>query len=125
MTPPCCSRTLTIRVTSRSRSFLGTCRIQDCQRDLNTRSHRLRRSQKRGELMQSARKPWWQQATAIVSLGAGGAVTGLSFVPRASAEVKSPSNMLIRLLAQEKPAQPAPADDATLRSAIVNVANYY
>ena len=75
--------------------------------------------------MQSARKPWWQQATAIVSLGAGGAVTGLSFVPRASAEVKSPSNMLIRLLAQEKPAQPAPADDATLRSAIVNVANYY
>jgi flagellum-specific peptidoglycan hydrolase FlgJ len=76
--------------------------------------------------MQSVRKPWWQQATAIVSLGAGGAVTGLSFVPGTTAEVKSPSNMLIRLLAQEKPAQPAAApDDATLRSTIVNVANYY
>jgi flagellum-specific peptidoglycan hydrolase FlgJ len=78
--------------------------------------------------MQSVRKPWWQQATAIVSLGAGGAVTGLNFVPKAPAEARSPSNMLIRLLAQEKPArpaQPSAADDAALRSAIVSVARHY
>ena len=31
--------------------------------------------------MPSASKPWWQQATALVSLGAGGAITGFSFVP--------------------------------------------
>ena len=36
--------------------------------------------------MPSASKPWWQQATALVSLGAGGAVTGLSFVPQPAAD---------------------------------------
>ena len=50
-------------------------------------------------LLPSASKPWWQQATALVSLGAGGVVTGLSFVPKASADVSSPASMPINLLA--------------------------
>jgi flagellum-specific peptidoglycan hydrolase FlgJ len=75
--------------------------------------------------MPSARKPWWQQATALVSLSASGAITGFSFAPKTTADVKSPSNLQIRLLALQQAASPAPADDATLRSAIVNVAHYY
>jgi flagellum-specific peptidoglycan hydrolase FlgJ len=39
--------------------------------------------------------------------------------------MKSPSSVPIHLLALKQAAQPAPADDAMLRSAIVNVANYY
>ena len=75
--------------------------------------------------MQSLSKPWWQQVTALVSLSAGGAITGLSFVPRAAADMKSPSSVPVHLLALRQAAQPSPADDAVLRSAIVNVANYY
>ena len=75
--------------------------------------------------MTSASRPWWQQATALVSLGAGGAITGFSFVPKTAADLTSPSGMPVRLLALEHAAQPAPADEATLRSAIVNVASYY
>jgi flagellum-specific peptidoglycan hydrolase FlgJ len=73
----------------------------------------------------SASKPWWQQVTALVSLGAGGAITGFSFVPQAAADMTSPTSVPMRLLALDQPAQPAPADDAMLRSAIVNVTNYY
>ena len=75
--------------------------------------------------MISARKPLWQQVTALVSLGASGTITGFSFVPAASADLTSPTSMPIRLMALERSAQAAPADDGTLRSAIVNVANYY
>jgi flagellum-specific peptidoglycan hydrolase FlgJ len=75
--------------------------------------------------MTSASRPWWQQATALVSLGAGGAITGFSFVPKTAADLTSPSGMPVRLLALEHAAQPAPADEATLRSAIINVASYY
>jgi flagellum-specific peptidoglycan hydrolase FlgJ len=74
--------------------------------------------------MHSPSKPWWQQVTALVSLSAGGAITGFSFVPRA-ADIKSPSSIPIHLLALKQSNQQAPADDAMLRSAIVNVANYY
>jgi flagellum-specific peptidoglycan hydrolase FlgJ len=75
--------------------------------------------------MPSASKPWWQQATALVSLGAGGAVTGLAFVPQPAADLTSPTSMPVHLMALEQSARPAAADDAALRSAIVNVANYY
>jgi flagellum-specific peptidoglycan hydrolase FlgJ len=74
--------------------------------------------------MHSLSKPWWQQVTALVSLSAGGAITGFSFVPRAT-DIKSPSSIPIHLLALQQSNQQAPADDGTLRSAIVNVANYY
>ena len=75
--------------------------------------------------MPSAGRPWWQQATALVSLGAGGAITGFSFVPRPPADLTSPSSMPVGLMALEKSAQPAQADNDALRSAIINVANYY
>jgi len=78
--------------------------------------------------MYSASKPWWQQMTALVSLSASGTITGFSFVPRAAADLSKPSSVPIRLLALDRsvrPVQPAPADDAIFRSAIVKVAHYY
>ena len=75
--------------------------------------------------MPSAGRPWWQQATALVSLGAGGAITGFSFVPRPAADLTSPSSMPVGLMALEKSAQPAQASNDALRAAIINVANYY
>jgi flagellum-specific peptidoglycan hydrolase FlgJ len=75
--------------------------------------------------MPSGGRPWWQQATALVSLGAGGAITGFTFVPRPAADLTSPSSMPVGLMALEKSAQPAQANDDALRSAIINVANYY
>src|SRR6266516_5908825 len=78
-----------------------------------------------GELVPSASKAWWQQATALVSLGAGGAITGLSFVPQSPAELTSPASLPINLMALEHAARQGTANDATLRSAIINVAKYY
>ena len=75
--------------------------------------------------MPSAGKPWWQRATALVSLGAGGAVTGFSFVPRPAADLTSPSSMPVHLMALEQSARPAETADGAMRAAIVNVANYY
>ena len=75
--------------------------------------------------MHSLSKPWWQQVTALVSLSAGGVITGFSFAPRAAADIKSPSSIPIHLLALKQSNQQAPADDGMLRSAIVNVASYY
>ncbi len=75
--------------------------------------------------MHSAGKPRWQQMTALVSLSAGGVVTGFSFVPAPAADLASPTGMPIRLMALAQSARLAPAGDAALRSAIVNVANYY
>ncbi|HXZ73544.1 MAG TPA: hypothetical protein VEH31_22085, partial [Streptosporangiaceae bacterium] len=75
--------------------------------------------------MPSAGKPWWQQATALVSLGTGGAVTGFSFIPQPAADLTSPSSLPVHLMALEQAAQPTAADDGALRSAIVNVAKYY
>ena len=70
-------------------------------------------------------QPRWQQVTALVSLSAGGAIAGLSFVPRTAADLASPTAVPIHLLALQHAARPAPADDHVLRSAIVNVAHYY
>ena len=75
--------------------------------------------------MRPAPRPRWQQATAVVSLGAGGAVTGLSFVPGSPADVTSPATLPFTLMALEKSANSAPSDDAALRSAIVNVARHF
>src|SRR6202049_2818678 len=82
-------------------------------------------NRERGDLVHSASKPWWQQVTALVSLSAGGAITGFSFAPKAAADMTSPASVPIRLLALDQSVKPLPADDATLRSAIVNVTNYY
>ena len=75
--------------------------------------------------MQRASKPWWQQATALVSLSAGGAITGFSFVPQASVDFSSPTSLPVNLLALQHSVRQAPAGDATLRTAIVNVAQHY
>jgi flagellum-specific peptidoglycan hydrolase FlgJ len=74
--------------------------------------------------VQSASKPW-QQATALVSLGLGGAITGFSLIPNSPAELRSPSSLPVTLTALSRPAKPASTGDSTLRSAIVNVAQYY
>jgi flagellum-specific peptidoglycan hydrolase FlgJ len=66
--------------------------------------------------------------TALVSLSAGGAITGFSFVPKAAADISSPASMPLNLLALRQSghsARPAPGADAMLRTAIVNVAQYY
>ena len=76
--------------------------------------------------MQSASKPRWQQMTALVSLGTGGAMTGFSLIPGSTAaDLASPAKAHIHLLAQQQTAQPASSAEAPLRSAIVNVARYY
>ena len=90
--------------------------------------------------MHSARKPWWQQATALVTVTTGGMITGFNFVPGAAATMTSPASVPLHLLALEQAAQPGAAmnaravggdsadsatGDALLRSAIVNVAKYY
>ncbi|MGH3249823.1 MAG: hypothetical protein ACRDOI_26985, partial [Trebonia sp.] len=89
--------------------------------------------------MRSVRKPWWQQATALVTVSAGGVMTGFNFVPGAAETMTSPTSVPLHLLALERAAQPGtPGDlavggdsaarvtgDASLRAAIVNVAGYY
>jgi len=76
-----------------------------------------------------ARKAWWQQATALVTVSAGGVITGFNFVPGA-ATLTTPANVPLHQLALEQAVQPdtagkATASDAQLRAAIVNVARYY
>jgi flagellum-specific peptidoglycan hydrolase FlgJ len=88
----------------------------------------------------SVRKPWWQQATALVTVTTGGMITGFNFVPGAAATMTSPTSVPLHLLALEQAARPGAAlnaravggdsadsatADALLRSAIVNVAKYY
>ena len=75
--------------------------------------------------MNSPRKPWWQQATALVSVGAGGAITGFAFVPGTADQVASPASVPVTLTALDQAARPAQADDSAVRAAIVSVATYY
>jgi flagellum-specific peptidoglycan hydrolase FlgJ len=75
--------------------------------------------------VQSVRKPWWKQATALVTVSTGGAITGFTFVPGAAATMTTPTSVPVHLLALEKAAAPVHSPDAGLRSAIVNVAGYY
>jgi flagellum-specific peptidoglycan hydrolase FlgJ len=89
--------------------------------------------------VRSVRKPWWQQATALVTVSTGGVITGLNFVPGAAVTMTSPTSVPLHLLALEQAAQPGTlgdlavggdsaaraTSDAQLRSAIVNVAGYY
>jgi flagellum-specific peptidoglycan hydrolase FlgJ len=79
--------------------------------------------------MSIARKARWQQATALVTVSAGGVITGFNFVPGA-ATLTTPASVPLHQLALEQAAQPDPAGEATasdaqLRAAIVNVARYY
>lgn len=87
--------------------------------------------------MQSVRRPWWQQATALATVSTG-VITGFNFVPGAAATMNSPTSVPLHLLALEQAARPGAAGDlaagvggaarvtanAQLRTAIVNVARY-
>ena len=75
--------------------------------------------------MHPVKKPTWQQATALVSLSTCGAMTGFAFAHGTVGDMTSPTRMPVHLLALKKPAKPVSASDGALRSAIVNVANYY
>ncbi|HWG12311.1 MAG TPA: hypothetical protein VG268_03460, partial [Streptosporangiaceae bacterium] len=79
--------------------------------------------------MSSPRKPWWQQATALVSLGTGGAITGFAFAHGSPAQLASPASVPVTLTALDQAAQPAatqaPSDESVVRTAIVKVASYY
>ena len=61
----------------------------------------------------------------MVTLTAGGAVTGFSFVPGTAADLSSPTGVPVHLMALEHAARPSADDDAALRTAIVNVSHYY
>jgi flagellum-specific peptidoglycan hydrolase FlgJ len=81
--------------------------------------------------VQTNNKPWWAQATALVSVTASGAVTGLTFAPGTPADLAGPTSVPVHLLALEKSATENPAtqhnanSDTALRAAIVNVARHY
>ena len=75
--------------------------------------------------MHPVKKPTWQQATALVSLSTCGAMTGFAFAHGTVDDMTSPTRMPVHLMALTKPARPVSASDSALRSAIVNVANYY
>ena len=90
--------------------------------------------------MHSVKKPWWQQATALVTVTTGGVIAGFNFVPGAAETMTSPTSVPLHLLALEQAGQPGAAmnaravggdsadaatGNALLRSAIVNVAKYY
>ena len=76
--------------------------------------------------MSPAPRPQWQQATALITLGASGIVTGLSFVPKAPADLTSPTSLPpVRLLALDHANAPALGTDAMLRAAIVHIARHF
>ena len=52
-------------------------------------------------------------------------MTGFAFAHGTVDDMTSPTRMPVHLLALKKPAMPVSASDSALRSAIVNVANYY
>jgi flagellum-specific peptidoglycan hydrolase FlgJ len=89
------------------------------------------RRRREEEPVQAVRKPWWQQATALVAVSTGGVITGFNFVPGASATMTSPTSVPVHLLALEQAARTGTDSGAgitantQLRSAIVNVAGYY
>jgi flagellum-specific peptidoglycan hydrolase FlgJ len=72
-------------------------------------------------------KPWWQQATALVTVTTGGVITGLSFVPGTAQAATTPAAVPLHLLALDQAARPgAPVTgDAQVRAAVVNMARYY
>src|SRR5215472_3983074 len=80
-------------------------------------------------------RPWWQQATALVTVTSGGVITGLNFAPGTAATMTTPNGLPLHLLALEKSAAGelgasasdtgGHAGDNVLRPAIVNIAKHY
>jgi len=73
-----------------------------------------------------ASRPQWQQATALITIGAGSVATGITFVPNAAADLTSPASVApVTLLALEHANAHAPGKDAMLRAAIVHMARHF
>jgi hypothetical protein len=73
-----------------------------------------------------APRPQWQQATALITIGAGSIATGLSLVPKAPADLTTPASIPpVTLLALDHANAPAPGRDAMLRAAIVHMARHF
>src|SRR5579859_3376912 len=82
-------------------------------------------------------RPWWQQATALVTVSTGGVITGLNFAPGTPATMTDPGGLPLHLLALEMSANgglggtasgtvaDAQSRDTALRTAIVNIAQRY
>jgi flagellum-specific peptidoglycan hydrolase FlgJ len=83
-------------------------------------------------------RPWWQQATALVTVTTGGVITGLSFAPGTPGTMTSPNGLPVHLLAMQQSAGGAlgadgsslagggaQSGDSVLRPAIVNIARHY
>jgi flagellum-specific peptidoglycan hydrolase FlgJ len=85
----------------------------------------VRSPRKEGDSVTAARKPRWQQATALVSLSTAGAMTGIAFAHGTAADLTSPASMPAQLLAFKKPAGSAASSDGALRSAIVSAARSF
>ena len=76
--------------------------------------------------MPPASRPQWQQATALITIGAGGIATGISFLPKAPADLTSPASVPpVTLLALEHASGPTVGSDAMLRAAIVHIARHF
>ncbi len=73
--------------------------------------------------MPPAARPTWQ-ATALVTVGATGVVTGLSVVPNAPADLTSPASLPVKLVALERADVVTPGSDGMLRAAIVHYAKH-
>src|ERR1700722_3215673 len=144
--PGCCSSTPPTQATPRCRPFSTACPRPGSNRakgappaETGRRKQDCNRRRREVVPVRSVRKPWWQQATALVTVSTGGVITGFNFVPGAAATMTSPTSVPLHLLALQQGAQPATlADltvggdnagaatgDAQLRAAIVNVAGYY
>src|SRR5258707_841703 len=82
-------------------------------------------------------RPWWQQATALVTVSTSGVITGLNFAPGTPGAMTSPDALPVHLLAMQQSASGtlgadgssladgAQSGDAALRPAIVNIARHY
>src|SRR5690348_8542133 len=92
------------------------------------------RNAEEGDFVHHARKPTWQQATALVSLSTCGAMTGFAFAHGTVGEMTSPTRIPVNLMALKKAAIPAAssqpsramsASEKAMRAAVVKVARYY
>ena len=71
-------------------------------------------------------RPQWQQATALISIGAGSITTGLALVPKSAADLTTPASIPpVTLLTLEHANAPAPGKDAMLRAAVVHMARHF
>ena len=73
-----------------------------------------------------ASRPQWQQATALITIGAGSIATGFSLVPKAPADLTTPASIPpVTLLALEHANAARAWQGRMLRAAIVHMARHF